>query len=407
MQTATIAQSQVKEGGGSLLSGVLLIAGTAIGAGMLALPNVTGPAGFYPAMVMNVLCWLYMLATGLLLLEATLWMKEGANVLTIAGTLLGPIGKIVGGVTFLFLYYCYMVSYLSGGSPLFVDIVEKFTRISWNSTCGFCLFALVPGIIVFLGTKLVDRLNGILMAGLIISYLLLVGIGYSEMQPSLLIRREWSLTLLAAPTFFSAYGYHNIIPSLASYMKRDRRKLRWTVILGTSIPFIVYSLWQWLILGAIPQEQLQEAVRMGVPISQTLQEITGHSWIRNLTLYFGFFALVTSLLSIALSMVDFLGDGLRVKSTGLVRLALCLLVFVPPALFAAYNPGIFAEAVGVAGGFGEAILNGLLPIALVWVGRYYLKKERADEVPGGRWTLAFLLGFTLLIMGMEAVHLLT
>ena len=35
---------------GRLLGGILLVAGTAIGAGMLALPVSTGLAGFYPSL---------------------------------------------------------------------------------------------------------------------------------------------------------------------------------------------------------------------------------------------------------------------------------------------------------------------------------------------------------------------
>jgi len=36
---------------GSVLGGVLLVAGSAIGAGMLGLPLVTGHAGFIPSLV--------------------------------------------------------------------------------------------------------------------------------------------------------------------------------------------------------------------------------------------------------------------------------------------------------------------------------------------------------------------
>lgn len=102
---------------GTTLSATLLIAGTCIGAGMLALPLVTGLAGFWPAMAVNSLCWLFMLCTGLLFLETTLWMEDGANVLSMAERFFGVSGKVVAGVAFLFLYYCLMVAYLAGARP--------------------------------------------------------------------------------------------------------------------------------------------------------------------------------------------------------------------------------------------------------------------------------------------------
>jgi tyrosine-specific transport protein len=399
-QNVTLPNVQVK--GPSTLSGILLVSGTCIGAGMLALPVVTGVSGFYPGMFINVLCWLFMLLTGLLFLEATLWMKEGANVLSMAQRFFGPVGKIIGGLSFLFLYYCLQVSYISGGTPLFISGLN----LQIGDYSAYCLFALVFGLIVYLGTRVINRVNWILMAGLIISFILLVGVGTTEVQSQFLSRSNWKLCLLAAPTLFSAYGYHNIVPSLASYLQRDVRRLRIAIIVGTTIPFIVYSIWQWMIIGSLTEEQILTAANEGVPITHALQTITGHPWVSLLGGYFGFFALVTSFLGVSLSMVDFLADGLRVKKEGMTRFVLCLIVFLPPALFAAANPGIFMEAIGYAGGFGEAILNGLLPIGMVWVGRYRLGLASDYQVPGGRPLLMILFLFTFLIIGLELRHVL-
>jgi len=88
------------------VSGALLISGTAIGAGMLALPVVTGLGGFLPAMLLYFICWLFMACTGLLLLEVCLWMPNDANIITMSHHLLGPIGRACSWVLYLFLFYC-------------------------------------------------------------------------------------------------------------------------------------------------------------------------------------------------------------------------------------------------------------------------------------------------------------
>ena len=77
----------------NLLSGSLLIAGTSIGAGMLGIPLITGQAGLKPALLITVVTWIYMLMTGLLFLEVTLWMPKGSNVLSMAKRFLGPKGQ--------------------------------------------------------------------------------------------------------------------------------------------------------------------------------------------------------------------------------------------------------------------------------------------------------------------------
>lgn len=392
---------------GSLLSGTLLIAGTCIGAGMLALPVATALAGFLPSMAVNTVCWLFMLCTGLLFLEAALHMKENSNVLTMAQRFLGPAGKFVGGLSFLFLYYCLEVSYISGGTPLLATIAQQTTGIVLDSSLSYILFVALFGAIVFMGTRVIDRVNWILMVGLIGSYFWLIGVGSTEIQTDLLARADWRLGLAAAPVFFSAYGFHNVIPSITTYLNQDARKLRLAIIFGTTIPFVVYSLWQWMIMGTVGEAELQMAAAQGVPITQTLQHIVGHPLISMLGSFFGFFALITSFLGVSLSMIDFLADGIQKKAVGMNRLWLCLAVFIPPMAFAQQNPGIFIEAIGYAGGFGEAILNGLFPIGMVWVARYRMKLNGAHEIPGGRPVLIILTLFTLFIIGLELNHVLS
>ena len=387
------------------ISGILLVMGTCIGAGMLALPVVTGLAGFLPAIAVSFLCFLFMLATGLLLLEAILWLEEGANVLTLAQHFFGNFGKWIGGLSFLFLYYCLQVSYCAGGAPALSNAIDALFGIRIEGVASYLLFVIVFGSAVYLGASAVSRVNWVLMCGLILSFLLLIGTGSREVSLKLLKRSDWSLTFAAAPVLFGAYGYHNLLPSLSSYLKRHVTQLRVAIIAGTVLPFLIYSIWQWMIIGTLTQQEILSADMQGIPITQALQNSVGHPMLSFFGELFGFFALVTSFLGVSLSMVDFLADGIRIRQKQCKQLLLCLLIFIPPALIAASYPGIFIEAIGVAGGFGEAILNGLFPIGMVWVGRYMMKLPAKPQLRGGRPMLLLLLLFTLLIMGIEAHHL--
>ena len=387
------------------ISGILLVMGTCIGAGMLALPVVTGMSGFLPAIVVNLICCLFMMATGLLFLEAILWMEDGANVLTIAQHFLGKWGKYISGLAFLFLYYCLTVSYCAGGAPITSNILHQLTGLKLTGLPIYLFFTILFGSIVYLGTSTMNRLNWVLMTGLILSFIILIGIGSSEVSIDLLKRVDWTISLAATPVLFGAYGYHNLLPSLASYLKRHIFSLRLAIILGTILPFIIYSIWQWVIIGTLTLEQIQAANIRGEPVTQTLQTLIGYPWLVTIGECFGFFALVTSFLGVSLSMVDFFADGLNIRRDGLNRLGLCIVVFIPPAIFAAANPDIFITAIGIAGGYGEAILNGLLPILVVWIGRYHLNLKSEYSLFGGRPMLIVLLIITFMIIGIETKQL--
>lgn len=375
------------------IPGMLLITGTCVGAGMLGLPGITGPSGALPAFTVTTACFLVMLLTGLLFLEATLWLPEHANLISITGKILGRWGKWISVLFFIFLYYCLMVAYISGGSPLL--------PIAYSGI----IFPLIFALLIFFGPKLVGRVNVLLMVGFAISYFLLLGTTLPFLERAHFMHARWPLMAMGAPILFSAFGFHNIIPTLASYMHRDRKQLIRTVVCGTFLSYVIYVLWQWAVIGSLPEDYLIEAQKSGVPITQILEEFAENTWLAVLSGCFAFFALVTSLLGVSLSMVDFLADGLQLRRVGWMRAVLVGCVYIPPAVCAYIYPDIFLDSLGVAGGIGEALLNALIPISLVYVGRKKLHLEPLLSWIGHPALLIFLALFTLTVMGIEIEHL--
>jgi len=390
------------------VSGTLLVSGTTIGAGMLGIPLLTAKAGFLPAVAITAAVWLFMLATGYLYLEATLWMHEGANVLSISKRFLGKSGKWIAGAVYLFLYYCLMVAYYAAGAPIFIAFVQNTMGFALSGVWGYLAFGMLFGGIVAAGLKWVDRINYLLMTAMFLAYFALLGAGSSILSFERFERIEWSEILFAAPILFSAFGYHNVIPSLVSYFNRDARVVRRSIFYGTLIPLAVFILWQGLILGAVPLGSIEEALREGMPATQSLQTLTGSPWVMQMGQFFAFFAIVTSMLGVAFSLVDFLGDGCGIKRTGATRWILCAIAFAPPFALSSIDPAIFVTALGFAGGFGEAFLNGLLPVAIVWAGRYVKPAGFSRrQLPGEKGMLVLLFGLAVAVSLLEIAYLLS
>ncbi|NGX43973.1 MAG: Tyrosine-specific transport protein [Candidatus Anoxychlamydiales bacterium] len=387
------------------ISVTLLIAGTTIGAGMLAIPLVTASSGFLPAFVITFFVWLFMFLTGLLFLEATLWMPKDANVLSMTERFLGKKFKILSGGTFVFLYYCLMIAYYAAGAPLFASFIDAIFQITLKGWVIYAIFGVIFGAIVGVGIKFVDRVNYILMTALFISFFVLVGVGNKNVDFERFVYQNWKSVFFAAPVLFSSFGFHNVIPSLTFHFNRKPKLMRYSILVGTIIPFIIYLLWQYLIIGAVDKEVIDQTLKAGKPITEALQSITGIGWVKALGKIFALFAIITSILGVTFSVVDFLGDGLKMKRHGKDRFFLCLLTFVPPFILTALDPSIFVLAIGVAGGFGEAFLNGILPAMLVWKGRYKDKLKSSFSLFGGRITLSVILVIGFLVMVLESIHL--
>lgn len=387
---------------GIISRGALLVAGTSIGGGMLALPVLTSEAGFLPSLVLYILCWLFMACTGLLFLEISFWMEGDANIISMAERTLGIWGKVAAWGLYLFLFYCLTLAYLVGVGDLFVEVLSRLIVIKeWQ---GQILFLLIFAPFVYMGAQVVGRLNLFLMLGLGISYLAFVFLGYPHVQNYFLNRANWSHAWIALPITFTAFAYQGIIPTLIGYMHRDVRTTRLAILIGSFLPFIAYAIWQWLILGIVPAEgpnSLAQALVSGQNAVQPLKNVLADPKVYVVGQYFAFFALVTSFFGVTIGLLDFLADGMKIKKSAQSKFWLCLLIFVPPMLFATVHPHIFLIALDYAGGFGCALLLGLLPVLMVWSGRYRLGLKGEYQVRGGRLLLGILVAFVLLELGCE------
>lgn len=396
---------QKKEG--SVVGGILLIAGSCIGAGMLALPVITGVAGFGPSVAMLLLAWLFMTSTSFLLLEANLGLGHDLSLISIAEKTLGRTGKILCWLLFLFLFYSLSIAYIAASGSILQSIVADLFEIELPSWCGSLLFTLIFGIVLYTGTRHVDYLNRLLMVGLIIAYCILVVLGSQHINFSYLAVKQWKYSLAALPVLIISFGFHNMIPSLAMYFKGDVKRLKITVLIGSVIPLLIYLVWEAVMLGIIPiqgREGLLHALDQGEVATAALRGVVGISWINTVAQTFALFAIITSFLAQSLSLVDFLADGLRIPKIGFGRFTLVLLTLVPPFAFAFAYPGIFIKALNLAGGFSAVILFGVMPVLMVWVLRYKRKKETTQILPFGRLVLSVVMVFAIGIFGLETAQ---
>ncbi len=393
---------------GSIFGGVLLVSGCCIGAGMLGLPVLSAMAGFQPSIAMFLISWLFMTCTGLLLLEVNLWFHDEVNIISMAGRTLGFLGKCVAWSLFLFLFYCLMVAYVAGSGELCVDLFQQFSGVAISPWIGSLFFTGVLGILLYIGTRAIDHFNRLLMVGLIATYVALVILGGSHVNGKLLEHQDWALAPLVLPVMIVSFGFHNLVPSLATYLNRDVKRLKRTIVIGSSIPLFIYLVWEWLILGLAPIEGpggFRELLSEGQLATHALKSVVGISWIVNIAQYFAFFALITSFVTVALSFVDFLIDGLQLKKKPAGRLIACFLALTPPFLFALMHPGVFLTALNYAGGIGAVILFGILPAAMVWSGRYHKGLgQQKPLVPGGKAVLVLVILFSCAVLILQATQ---
>ena len=387
----------------SLLGATLLVAGCCIGAGMLGLPVLSAQAGFFPSLTLFFLCWLYMVATGVLLLEINLWYPSSVHIVSMTERSLGKVAKNISWLLFLMLFYSLMVAYISASGELFCCALSTDDTQHFPSSVGSIFFSILFAILIYIGTSAVDFFNRFLMSGLIITYLILLVMGLPHIKPKLLTHQNWSASTLVIPALIVSFGFHNLVPSLVSYLDRRPSQVIKAIIFGSAIPLLIYLLWQALILGIVPAANFESSLSDGAIATSALKSVVQLGLVVQIAEAFAFFAIVTSLLSVSLSFVDFLADALQIKKTARGKIILSTLVMLPPCLFSIFYPHLFLTALNYAGGFGAILLFGILPVLMAWKGRYILKINKAELLPGGKAALILVMMCAIVIISIQVL----
>lgn len=383
----------------SMLGGILLIAGTAIGAGILALPIITAFGGFIPSICIFVLIWAVMLLSAYFMLDVHLSLGGTANILSMADKTLGRFGKVSSCIFYLLLLYSLLAAYLAACTPLIVQGIEAI--FPWEVPAWISPFFLpiLFGIGLCFGVVGIDYINRLFMVGLSLSYFFLIGTVPTHIEAPRLLHQDWAASLIAAPVVITSFGYHIIIPTLAGYLRHRESLLRKMIWIGSLIPLVVCLLWQWVILGAVPLKDLVMAWVHGAPATDPLSLVVRKGWIFFAAQFFSFFALITSFSGVTLSLSDFLKDGLSLKKNWKGRGIAIALVFVPPLIFLFFYQKAFYLALEYAGAF-VAILLGIFPALMV----LRLKKHPFYSSFLGRMAIALVLLVSLGIVGIDIIE---
>jgi tyrosine-specific transport protein len=393
---------------GSVFGGILLVSGSCIGAGMLALPIATGLAGFFPSLVAMFLAWAFMTFTGLILVEISGWFFGQVNLVSMAQESLGATGKWVAWLSYLFLFYSLLVAYVAASGTIFSDILKEVFGLSIPGWFGSLLFTGLFGWIIYLGTKPVDLFNRLLMFGLIAAYIGMVGVGVAKIDPKLLLHYAPKYVFSSLPILVVSFGFQNVIPSLAAYLKGDLRRVRLAIMGGSLMTLAVYLLWSLLVQGIVPYEGAEgilSSFQQGKEATHALNAALHSKWLTVFAQGFAFFAIVTSFLAQGLTLTHFLADGLKISPIASSGRLLTFVALVPPLLFALYDPTVFFKALNFAGGICAVILFGILPTAMAWIGRYQKRITSNYHVTGGRTSLIFAAGFSVFVIACELMRL--
>ena len=141
------------------LGGILIVAGTTTGAGMLALPIVSANLGLVLSSLLMVGFWILSLISASMTVDIMLNQSKILSVPALAGRILGHGSKIFSALTLLMLLYAVLSAYISGLSSIVHSLLhQNFDRFIIAVICVITL-----GSILLFNIRVVDYWNRTLL----------------------------------------------------------------------------------------------------------------------------------------------------------------------------------------------------------------------------------------------------
>lgn len=364
LSSHTIVNKIIQMISSKVFGSTLIIAGTTIGAGMLALPIVSAGIGFSVSSLIITALWALMTFTALLMVEIHQYADKSATLYTLSKTYLGAKGKWLASFAMLLLFYALCSAYIAGGGGQFTERVFQLSGVNIPTSLGIIIFTLLIAMVVTIGTSSVDKVNRVLFSIKVIAMFIALASLAPNITTSYLVNLplEQGLIFASIPVIFTSFGFHGSIPSVVQYLDGDTKSLRRVMIVGASIPLIIYIFWQVVTLGVIEQSTLLQKSNISGLVAELSHQVN-NKHIGTIIGIFADMALLTSFLGVSLGLFQYLGDSLYKTKASKQNPLIALITFLPPMGFALFYPQGFILALGYAA-IALVILAIFLPVLL-------------------------------------------
>jgi amino acid permease len=121
---------------------------------------------------------------------------------------------------------------------------------------GIVIYFVIGSFIVHFGLKIVSRVETYLFSGMLILIGTVIALTLPNIEIPLLLETHWDDTMNIFGVVLFAYVGHSVIPSIAQGLKKHGDINRIS-IWGVLIPLLLYVVWCFVIIGAVPKTAVE------------------------------------------------------------------------------------------------------------------------------------------------------
>ena len=350
----------------------LIITGTAVGGGSLALPYFCAAGGFLPALLLLGVAYALLLGSALVLVEPTIRVWEdnpqaAVSMHSVVETYLGKNWGLAAGITFWVLINCTLVSQLAKCGELAAlfagfDVTSRHVASAaagvWVGRLGAVAAAFAIAFAAF--DPNVGKINAAATAGLFLGFFAALVFGFGGVNPKLLLASNLVAAAPALPAIAQTMTYAEAIPTVVDMCRGSRVKVRRVLALGSAGPALMYALWLAVTLG---RASLADFAAGGGDLAAKILAEGGP--LGCATAAIATCASVSTLIGCYLALSRFHADTFKLNLSRR-NLKLVSLTVLPSLLVSMKGPEMYHLMIKFAGTVPVAFLWGVMPPLVYW-----------------------------------------
>ena len=349
------------------ITSVLLVAGTCIGAGMIALPLALAKLGIIPSLVVMLSAWFLTYYPSLVSVELNLQSEHGLSLGLLGRKFSGKKAEMLGEISVKLLSYALLSAYIYGGA----SIIQKLISNTWTFAVTETVLSGAIIVLLLLPIKIISKVNNMAFIGFIGLFLLLIVKIVTCIDPAITpwkVSPNLSNVASIATIVFTSFGYQVIFHTLRDYCGRNVKMLKRAFFYGSIIPMVIYMIWTCGVLAVIykaDKEFYSLIVDGNVEVGdlvKALSEIFRFSGLQIVIWWVSIFTILTSIIGVGLGLIESYHLSLR-KKLKYSKLVSAIVTIVPSYIIATIVPNAFIKTLGMAGSI-LVVIAIILPIYL-------------------------------------------
>ena len=359
------------------LTAILLISGTCIGAGMIALPISLAKIGVIQSIIVILLTWIFIYYCSLIYVELSLHLKND-NVKSFPLEFSGKKAKLIEDVNIKILSYSALSAYIYGCSSIFQKLIQYDNIFVIETLLMFFIFLLF-----IFPTNFISKINNIFFIVFIILFLFLLirvvtCVNFSNIP--LFVPHNITVFPSIISLVFTSFGYQLIFYTIKNYCNNDVNMIKKCFFYGSIIPTFVYILWACSTLSVIYNNNsdfFNTMVKDNIDVGDLINELSKCFKFKELQIliyWISIFTLFTSIIGLGLGIIESNYKSLENKINK-PRIPAILMTIIPPYLISILIPNAFINILNFAG-IILIIISVLLPTYLyfkVKIDKPYIK----------------------------------